>query len=120
MADFDSTVKALRKWTRGHDPHVRAAVELLVWHEAWLRRADFTRACVFRDDDGAAWIGWIEAREFASSGRARASTSETAVLELAVAIGSNQYKLSHMGDAHAKAIVKAFADALGAEVPGRG
>jgi hypothetical protein len=119
VADFDSTVAALRKWTRGHDPHVRAAVELLAWHEAWLRRRDFTSACVHRDEDGTAWIRWDEAREFAVSGRAVASTSEMSVLDLAVAIGSNQYKLSHMGDAHARAIVKAFADALGVEVAGR-
>jgi hypothetical protein len=30
-----------------------------------------------------------------------------------VAIGENRYKLSVMGDAHAKAIVRAFAQALG-------
>lgn len=118
MPDFDSTLAALRKWTRDNDPHVRAAVELLAWHEHWLRRADFSRACVSRDSDGTAWISWMQARDFIAT-QPRASTSEMAVLELAIAIGSNQYKLSYMGEAHARAIVKAFADALGVEA-GRG
>ena len=50
-----------------HDPHVRAAVELLIEHEIWIRRADFRRACI----DAArreAWIDWRKAREFVDSG----------------------------------------------------
>ena len=39
-------IAGLRTWTREHDPHVRAAVELLIEHDSWLRRADFTPACV--------------------------------------------------------------------------
>ena len=41
-------IAGLRAWTRDHDPHVRAAVELLIEHDVWLRRPDFTRACIFR------------------------------------------------------------------------
>ena len=117
MTNFDTLAAGLRRWTATHDPHVRAAVELLIWHEYWLRRSDFIRACIKWDGTcgtepgrGVAWITWVSAREFADS-HPRASTSESAVLDLAVAIGSDQYKLNQMGDAHAQAIVKAFADA---------
>lgn len=118
MADFDTLAAGLRRWTRDNDPHVRAAVELLIWHETWIRRADFANAAVYWDGSrgtgktrGVAWIKWSDAREFADSGP-RASTSEIAVLDLAVAIGENRYKLSQMGHAHARAIVTAFARAL--------
>ena len=53
----DALTAALRAWTRDHDPHVRAAVGLLIEHDVWLRRADFTRACV-RSRGGEAWIDW--------------------------------------------------------------
>jgi hypothetical protein len=114
MSNFDTMVRALRRWTHNHDPHVRAAVELLIWHEHWLRRPDFTRACI-RDDtaiDGSAWIHWRQAREFFDSGP-RGSSSEMAILDLAVALGENRYRLSIMGDAHTRAIVQAVARALG-------
>ena len=67
MSDFDTMVRALRRWTHSHDPHVRAAVELLVEHETWIRRADFQRACVERDAREA-WVNWRKAREFVDSG----------------------------------------------------
>ena len=75
---------ALRAWTRHHDPHVRAAVELLIEHDFWLRRADFTRACIFRSGREA-YVDWVAARAFTDAG-AVASTSEMAVLDLAVAL----------------------------------
>jgi hypothetical protein len=103
---------ALRAWTRHHDPHVRAAVELLIEHDFWLRRADFTRACV-RRDHGEAWIDWRAARAFTDAG-AVASTSEMAVLDLAVALGENRYRLSIMGAANSRAIAAAVARAVGA------
>jgi len=102
---------ALRAWTRHHDPHVRAAAELLVEHDVWLRRADFTRACV-RRDHGEAWIDWRAARAFADAGAA-ASTSEMAVLDLAVALGENRYRLPVMGAANSRAIATAVARAAG-------
>jgi hypothetical protein len=110
--DFDGTVKGLRAWTKDHDPHVRAAVELLCWHETWLRRRDFCKAVLDYGGHGSIRIGWAEAREFAGT-IAHASTSEMAILDLAIAIGEDRYRLRIMGDAHAKAIVRAFASALG-------
>jgi len=100
MSDFDTLVRLLRCWTHNHDPHVRAAVELLIEHETWMRRAGFQRACI---EKGAreAWINWRKAREFVDAG-ATASTSEMAVLDLAVAIGENRYKFSIMGPANSR------------------
>ena len=66
MSDFDALVVRLRRWTHNHDPHVRAAVELLIEHETWIRRGDFQRACVERNAREA-WINWRKAREFADA-----------------------------------------------------
>ena len=101
----------LRAWTRDHDPHVRAAVGLLIEHDVWLRRADFTRVCV-RSRGEEAWIDWRAARAFADAGTA-ASTSEMAILDLAVALGENRYRLSIMGAANARSIATAVARAAG-------
>ena len=111
MNNFDTLVVRLRRWTHSHDPHVREAVELLIGHETWIRRADFQRACVERDGREA-WINWRKAREFADSGSV-ASTTEMAVLDLAVAIGENRYKFSIMGPANSRMIATAVARALG-------
>jgi hypothetical protein len=111
MPDLNSLVRALRRWTHDHDPHVRAAVELLIEHGTWIRRADFARACV-EQDGREAWINWRKAREFADSGSV-ASTSQMAVLDLAVALGENRYKFSIMGPANSRMIAQAVARALG-------
>jgi hypothetical protein len=110
----EALIAGLRRWTREHDPHVRAAVELLIWHGAggyWLRRADFTTAAVKRDGREA-WIDWDAAREFVDAG-ARASSSEMAILDLVVALGENRYRLSIMGRAHSRAIANAVTAAVG-------
>jgi hypothetical protein len=111
MSDFDTLVRLLRRWTHNHDPHVRAAVELLIDHETWIRRADFQRAAMERNA-GEAWINWRKAREFVDSGWT-ASASEMAVLDLAVAIGENRYRFSIMGPANSRMIATAVARALG-------
>jgi hypothetical protein len=111
MSDVDTTVRLLCRWTHNHDPHVRAAVELLIEHETWIRRADFQRACIEKNAREA-WINWAKAREFVNSGSV-ASASEMAVLDLAVAIGENRYKFSIMGPANSRMIAQAVACALG-------
>ena len=115
MSDFDNTVRLLRRWTHHHDPHVRAAIELLIEHETWIRRADFRRACIERNTREA-WINWRKAREFVDSGSV-ASTSEMAVLDLAVALGENRYRFSIMGPANSRMIAHAVARALGEDRP---
>lgn len=111
MSDFDTVVVRLRRWTHDHDPHVREAVELLIWHETWIRRTDFQRACI-ELGGREAYIDWRKAREFTDAG-ARASTSEMAILDLAVALGENRFRFSIMGRAHSRMIATAVARALG-------
>ena len=111
MSDFDTLVRLLHRWTHNHDPHVRAAAELLIEHETWIRRADFQRACI-EWDAREAWINWRKAREFVDAG-STASTSEMAVLDLAVALGENRYRFSIMGPASFRMIAQAVACALG-------
>jgi hypothetical protein len=110
-SDQDKLVAALRAWTKDHDANVRAAVELLIWHGYWLRRADFTSACVHRAGREF-WIGWREAREFVDAGP-RASTSELAILDLAVALGEDRFRLGIMGHAHRRSIASAVMAACG-------
>lgn len=119
MADFEATATALRRWTKDHDPHVRAAVELLVWHEYWLRREDF-RAAVIGTSTTETWVRWDEATHFRKTKGLSASRSELAILDIAVTIGKDDFKLSRMNDEQAEAIVKAFSDALEAEMIGHG
>ena len=109
----ETLIKYLRAWTRDHDPHVRAAVELLIWHGDgfWLRRHDFVTAAVVQRR-GEAWIDWDAARGFVDVGT-RASSSEAAILDLAVALGENRYRLSIMGAAHSRAIADAVRQAVG-------
>lgn len=115
MPDTTETLIAgLRAWTKNHDSHVRAAVELLIWHGDggyWLRRPDFIKACV-RKNAGEAWITWHDARKFVDS-RPRASTSELAILDLAVALGEDRFRLGIMGHAHLRSIGNAVYAACG-------
>lgn len=102
--DFETLTVGLRQWAATHDPHVRAAVELLIWKE-WPRRGDFASAAI-RRASGYTVIDWRAAREVHA--RTVASTSERAVLLLAVDLADNRYKLSQMGHAHARAMAGAF------------
>lgn len=115
MPDFDTTVHALRRWAAQMDASGQAAVDLLAWHGYWLRRADFAKAAIEKRGVHLA-IDWRNAREFLESGP-RASTSEAAILDLAVTLAEDRFRFRIMGAAHSKAIVRAVALALGEEVP---
>jgi hypothetical protein len=89
----------------------RAGVELLLWHESWIRRADFRRACVrYYPDEQLAEIRWEQVEAFADS--TRASTSERAVLEFAASLGLDRYQLSGLGHAHRRAFLAALETAV--------
>jgi hypothetical protein len=118
---FEDLAAGLRGWIRGGTAHEQAAVELLIWHETWLRRPDFRDACITQLAPGlVARIDWYEAREFVDRGFARrgerilpASSSQRRVLDVAVALGENQFGLSGLGLAHKRAVAQAFAAACG-------
>jgi hypothetical protein len=62
---FEDLAGGLRGWVRGDTAHEQAAVELLTWHETWLRRPDFKGACITQRAPGlVAIINWSGAREF--------------------------------------------------------
>jgi hypothetical protein len=103
----------LREWTRSHDAPVQAAVWLLLVHEVWPARVEFRDACV-RRADGVVWIDWRAAREAFEAGVfARASSAELAVLDLAITLGQDRYRLRSMGTANAQVIAAAVAAAAG-------
>src|SRR4051794_24668923 len=107
-------VAGLRAWTRFHDAHVRSAVELLIGHETWLRRAEFRSACLHLDDDGEVWIDFQAAAAARAAGEFAASSStERAVLDLAVARGTDRYRFSAMGPANRDLIIRAVRASLG-------
>lgn len=110
MPDFEELAAGLRAWAEG-DRINTAAVELLIEHETWLRRGAFIRACT-DSGDGMTRISWQDAKAFAGGEGLLASTTERAVLRLAIAIGSDEYRLASMGRANAAAIVHAFTMAV--------
>ena len=111
----ETITRRLRHWAAGQDAHVIAAVELLAVHDLWLRRPDFHRAAVRATAGPAqAWIIWRAAREAFNAGQlGPASTTELAVLDLAIALGEDRYRLAAMGTGNAAAIATAVALAAG-------
>ena len=105
------TAAGLRATLVHLDPPERAATELILWHEYWLRRSDFTRECV-RTTDRLTVIAWVKTGPFIARGP-RCSSSELAVLQLAEFIAVDPLRLSNFGHAHRRAAVDAFAAALG-------
>ncbi len=106
--------RRLRAWAAGMGSHVHAAVELLIGHDTWLRRRDFLTAAVSVRQPAVAWINWRDAREAFDAGRFdQSSTTERALLDLAIALGENRYRLTAMGNANAAAIATAVALAAG-------
>jgi hypothetical protein len=119
--NLPALVQGLRLWTRSHDQHVRAAVELLIAHDVWLRRPQF-RACLHADRTSRGievWVDWVQLREaFDSGGFARASSTERAVLDLAIALGTDRYRLRGMGPETGRLVARAVAAAVGQPVGG--
>ena len=124
---FEDLAAGLRGWARGGTAHEQAAVELLIWHETWLRRPDFKGACITQRAAGlVAIINWEEAREFIGRGCTQrghqrplpASSSQRRLLDFAVALGGNMFGLSSMGVVHRWHMAAAFARACGCTLEG--
>jgi hypothetical protein len=109
VSDLEKIAAGLRAWAEG-DWIAMAAVDLLISHETWLRRRDFLTACADVHEDMTR-IRWDDARAFADTSPP-SSTTELAMLRLAVAIGSDDYRLASMGRANTDAIMRAFGIAL--------
>jgi hypothetical protein len=113
---LEDRIAGLRGWVREHDASERAAVELLIWKESWLRRPDFISACIRQvTPRDMAVIDWHAARRYLAS-PPQASSSEIKILDLAIALGACEYPwLTGMGHAHKRAIVDAVTAAMGLE-----
>ncbi len=115
-----SVAAGLRLWAENHDAHVRAAVELLIRHGAWLRRMDLHARALHRDPDGSYWIDWTSLRRDFDAGRYdHTPARERAVIDLALAMAADRYRLSEMGTGNARLIADAVTTALGLPLPRR-
>lgn len=87
-ANHRELIAELRTWATGFSAD-RAAVELLITHGQWLRRRDFQRYLepVF-DSAGTSMtvIDWDRARKALKRGSLVASSSELAVLRIALSL----------------------------------
>lgn len=108
----------LRDWAADPDNNstARAAIQLLDWHGHWLNSRAFLDSCVHASpEDEWAYVNWREARDAHDAGTfTPASTTELAILDFAIALGEDRYRLNLMGDKHATALVTALAAALNA------
>ncbi len=65
------------------------------------------------DGNDELWIDWRAAREAFDSGEFdRCSSTERAVLDLAIALGTDRYRLNAMGPANSQLIAHAVAAAV--------
>jgi hypothetical protein len=108
---YDAIVAGLNRWMAGADDRERAATGLLSWHEYWLRRPDFRRACLGRQ--GRDWyVRWDDARGYLDAGP-HASGSQDAVLRVAVDLAGDRFGLDGLGRAHRQAVIDAVTVAAG-------
>ncbi|MEV5741603.1 hypothetical protein AB0L30_16280 [Microbispora rosea] len=85
--------EALRRWANGTYA-TEAAAELLIRHDYWPDRPDFRRLAlryVTKTSDGLplAFIDWRAARAALKAGRLPCSSSEAAVLRLALSLATS-------------------------------
>jgi hypothetical protein len=108
----------LRVWARGHERHVWAAVELLIAHRVWLDRPDFRDRCIRRAASAEYgldwwWIDWRAARTALDADQLEpASLAELAVLDLAIALGEDRYRLRAMSPLHRRLLADAVTRAV--------
>ncbi len=110
-----SVAAGLRLWAESHDAHVRAAVELLIRHGVWLRRADLLAAALHRDPDGSCVdrLDRPAPRARRRPPATRSGVTDRALLDLALDLATDRYRLSAMGTGNARLIADAVTAALG-------
>ena len=113
---YEQAAAALAELAPVPPPHEAAAVRLLLWHKTWLQREDFRRACLTGPPVSRVEIHWRKAAAFLASGPRGTSSSQVAVLEIAIALAEDEFHLTGFGHAHQRAVAEAFATALGQEL----
>jgi hypothetical protein len=116
MPDFDELAAGLRRKAASRNDRERAAVELLIWHETFLRRRDFFEAAVGIAGDDY-YVSWSRAARFAEHANG-VSSSQRTVLNLAAWIATDPLGLSRLGHMHAYKAAEALAHALGQGLEG--
>lgn len=111
---YEQAVTGLTAIATDLAPGQAAAVRLLLWHDSWLRRADFRRACL--SGSPPVLFHWRDAANFLAAPPRGASSSQVAVLEVAIALAEDRFHLTGLGHAHRRAVAEAFAAALGEEL----
>ena len=111
---YEQAVTGLTNAFTEMGPRAAAAVRLLLWHNSWLRREDFRRACLSASP--AVLLDWRAAAQFLATAPVGASSSQVAVLEVAIALAEDKFHLTGLGYAHQRAVAEAFAAALGQEL----
>lgn len=113
MTSLNDLVDQLLTWADGQDPHVQAAVELLIEHGRWIADRGFRDACI-NVGDGIAWIDWHAARAAYDAGHfGAASGSEKAVLDFAISLGEDRYQFDRLDSNNTHLALAAAAKALG-------
>ena len=97
----------------GESDQRRAAVQLLAEHGRWLRHPTFISAAVVDPNADVPRIAWGRARKAFDAGEFKGSTSEMAVLDLAIDLGDDRFRFGSMGYAHRDFILAALSTALG-------
>ena len=113
-APYEELVDRVLRWAAGQDPHRQGAVQLLIAHDCWLRRNSFCQRAVHLDGDGRAWIDFAAGRDAFNEGVFDAALpTEIAVLNLALALGTDWYNLDRMDARTSAMVAHAFETACG-------
>lgn len=108
--ETDALITGLRAWTKDHDPHVRAAVELLIVHDHWLYDDGFIAACVQHTQE--TYISWVAADAYLASDPP-CSPGEASVLRAAIDLGMNRWGLSRLDVRNKQRVMDAVRTAVG-------
>src|SRR5260370_12667378 len=95
---YEQAVTGLTGTARDVAPCQAAAVGLLLWHNSWLRREDFRRACLSASP--TVLLDWRAAAKFLAAAPVGASSSQVVVLEVAIALAEDKFHLTGLGHAH--------------------
>lgn len=111
--NHDRLIKGLNATAETSDCHVAAAVRLLIGHDRWARDETVVSFFMTFESDDRVTVNWAALRQQFDAGEfAYASTTEKAVLDFAIALAEDRYRLSIMGDKNCALIREAVAQAL--------